>query len=145
MVTVKALSVKLFFMPLKCQLVMWLLSLKHLLENSPDEFLMVSYRPVFFDRKSEREFNEKVTLFWIKYPRCLGFLWLWSRNNLILRLFYRKVKWNNKNVWIEHTWFNFVLFIPGIPAAVDIPAPTKTSIFLYWFNRVKNSSNRPVG
>ena len=37
------------------------------------------------------------------------------------------------------------LIIPGIPAAVDIPAPTKTRIFSIWFNRVKNSSKRPVG
>ena len=44
-----------------------------------------------------------VTLFWIKYPRCLGFLWLWSRNNLILRLYYRKKK-KIKVLWNEHTW-----------------------------------------
>ena len=36
------------------------------------------------------------------------------------------------------------LIKPGIPAAVDIPAPTKTRIFSKWFNRVKNSS-KPVG
>ena len=75
-----------------------MLSFLYQFENPSDESFMVSYRPVFFDRKSEIEFNEKVTLFWIKYPRYLGFLWLWSRNNLILRLFYRKMKWNNKKL-----------------------------------------------
>lgn len=48
-------------------------SLTHQFENPPDDFFMVSYRPVFFDRKSEIEFKERLLCFGWNIQDALDF------------------------------------------------------------------------